>query len=77
MNRLSLHIYLKHKINMNEHHNVFYFNRGKMAIHSFSSLSSLKIFCSPVYDLFVGQDGGFSIIIGQITFQSRSANGQL
>ncbi len=34
VNRSSVHIYLKHKINMNEHCIIFYFNRRKMSIHN-------------------------------------------
>ncbi len=49
MNWSSFHIYLKHEINMTEHHNVFYFNSGKTSIHNFSSLNPPKLIYSPVW----------------------------
>ncbi len=46
VNRSSLHIYLKHEMNMNKHQKAFYFNRGT---HHFSSLSPQKLIYSSVW----------------------------
>ncbi len=58
---------------MNEHQKVFYFNRGKTSIHIIVQVQVHQNHYSPVLSgLFVGQNGEFGIMIGQIACQSNS-----
>ncbi len=47
VNQSYFHIYLKHKINMNEYQNIFYFNRENVNTHYFWSSSLLTLIYSP------------------------------
>ncbi len=67
VNRSSFHIYLKHEINMNEQHNVFYFNAHNFLL--FKSTEFNLLFC---LICMLGKMDGFSVMIGQIACQSSS-----
>ncbi len=70
VSRSSFHIYLKHKINMNEHQKVFYVNRGKVSV-DISSLSPLKFICSSIW--FVCQTKMADSILGLVRICQSSS----
>ncbi len=51
-------------VTQNEHQEVLYLNRGKTSVHTISKFRSTV--------MFVGQNGRFDIMIGQIACQSSS-----